>query len=104
MAKGPTVIEDATISALLSNPELVKAVPELRAAAEKAATATRSCNACPRKQRDKAVNYANAKKAIGQLPAAKMELVRKALGAEQIRVYFRSDSGKQVKLTYKPRT
>lgn len=103
MAKGPTVIEDAAISALLSNPEIVKAVPELRAAAEKKADHGRGCNACPRKQRDKAVNYSNAKKAIGNLSAAKMEIVRKALGAEQIRVYYRSDSGKQVKLTYKPR-
>lgn len=104
MPKPPTVIEDATIAALLSNPDVLKAVPELRAAAEKAAPARAGCNACPQKQRHKAVNYANAKKAIGNLPAAKMEVVRKALGADQIRVYFRADSGKQVKLTYKPRT
>lgn len=103
MPKEPTVIEDATISALLSNPELVKAVPELRAAAEKAA-ATKGCGSCNKKQKGKAINYANAKRAIGNLPTAKMEVIRKALGADQIRVYYRADSGKQVKLTYKPRT
>lgn len=103
MARPLTVIEDATISALLSNPSVIQAVPELKAAAARV-TAASDCVPCRKKQEHKATNYAYAKRAIGTLPRAKLEVIRRALGAEQLRVYYTSETGKAVKLTYTPRS
>ncbi len=102
MADKIVVIEDSTITALLSNTALAQALPGLKTAgaAKAAATGKPGCTPCQAKARLKAVNYSQVKKAIGTLTSDQRKKLKEHLGADKVRVTFKNDQGKMVQLTF----
>ena len=93
------VIEDSVITSLLSNSELLSALPGLKQASTFKGKMPSSCGSCPAKARVRSLNYAHIKKTISNLRGSNLLILKKALRADKIRVLFKNDSGNMVNLT-----
>lgn len=100
MADKTVVIEDSTITALLSNTELAQALPGLKTAGAAKVAAKPGCTPCQAKARLKAINYSQVKKAIGTLTGEQRKKLKEHLGADKVKVTFKNDQGKMVQLTF----
>lgn len=100
MAEKIVTIEDSTITALLSNTDLIQALPGLKTAGAAKASAKSDCKPCQAKARLKAVNYSQVKKAIGTLSGEQRKKLKEHLGADKVRVTFKNDTGKMIQLTF----
>ncbi len=99
MATKLVVIEDTTITSLLTNPKLLSEIPALKAAASVKNAGSPTCKPCARSAAAKAYNYSHVKKVISNLRGEPLARIKKELGAERIRIIVRSDSGKLVQIT-----
>jgi hypothetical protein len=93
------IIEDSTITALLSNPKLLIAIPALKEAANAKAGGSPGCKPCQRKALAKSVNYSKAKRVISNLRGTQLAMVKEALDAEKIRVLVMTEGGRIAQIT-----
>lgn len=93
------IIEDAVVTSLISNTELLSVLPALKHAATVKGKLPADCGSCPAKARARSLNYAQVKKTIGNFRGANLLTLKKFLKADKIRVVFKNDSGNMVNLT-----
>ena len=100
MAAKLVIIEDAVVTALLSNPAATTALPGLKSAAALAGS-TAGCKPCQAKAkaRTRSINYAQVKATIGNMRGESLAALKRILNAEKVRVTFKSSANKQVTLT-----
>lgn len=100
MADNLVVIEDSVVVRILGSAKLLADIPALKNAAEQlqakqaAARAKAGCASCRSNP-----SYAHAKRTIASLRGKDLERLKSFLGATKIRVFYTSDSGRQVKMT-----
>jgi hypothetical protein len=99
MAEKLVVIEDTTITSLLSNPKLLSVIPALKTAASVKNPGSPTCKPCARKAYDKSVNYSHVKKVIANLRGDSLNKLKQELGATKIRVIFKNEQNKLVQIT-----
>ena len=89
------VLDDATFSGMLRNPEIVTALPFLRNLSLKAAAPIKSC--CGKKTEQDRADYSTARRVIDQLSPVDRDKLKLLLRAERIRLYYTGPDGKAVK-------
>lgn len=99
MSEKLVVIEDSTITALLTNPKLLVDIPALKSAASVKNTGSPTCKPCARKAAARHLNYAHVKKVIANLRGTQLARLKTELGADKIRVIFKNDSNKLIQIT-----
>lgn len=93
------IVEDSTITALLTNPKILSDIPALKTAAASKNPGSPACKPCARKATAKALNYSQAKRVIANLRGEPLARLKKELNADKIRVIYASESGKLVQIT-----
>jgi hypothetical protein len=99
MADKLVVIEDTTITSLLSNPKLLSTIPALKTAASVKNPGSPTCKPCARKASAKAINYSHVKKVIANLRGEMLSKLKQELGATKIRVIFKNEQNKLIQVT-----
>jgi hypothetical protein len=96
------VIEDGTLTSMALNGNFVREFPFLASIGQqlKGKTGKRKCGSCAKAAKERAVVFTSAKAVIAGLPQAKKRQLREMLNAEQLRITYKNNSGKMIRLTF----
>jgi len=94
------VIENATITQMLGDPKMVKALPCLRIASNAAQQPRAGCGKCGRKNRQQAADYTEIKRCIAGLASEGKRTLKNLLDANKIRIIYVNGRGRIIKLTF----
>ena len=93
------IIENATIAAMLADPEIVA---ELGCLQNVAATppVQPGCRKCGRKNAAKAAEYTGIKNCLAGMSSTGKRTLKRLLNANKVRIVYLNDNGRIIKLTF----
>ena len=101
------VLDDGMVMGMMNDNRIISQIHGIKVAVEKARAQAGAlgvkkpgCRPCQAKARNIAINLMLVKKAIAQLPDESKKKLKEILNAKQIRIVYRNDAGKIVKLTF----
>lgn len=102
-------IDDQKVASMLASPAFRKSFAFLGQAQAKAAAATKAsgatakkagCGKCGRKNKANQVDYAEIRRAIGQMPIDQKAKMKQMLGASQVQVEYTNGARKKIRLKF----